>query len=359
MTLQISAIPFARLTPAMLDAWRQLLQQSPVLDSPFLRPEFTAAVATVRSDVEVAVFEDQGQLVGFLPFQRTTRRTGRPVGGRLSGYQALIAAPELDWDIQSLLQGCRLRSWHFDHWRHEPKSFHPFVRRREPSTYLDLSQGFETYQATRRQAGSKSVSKILARGRKLAREVGPLELEFDTRRRDVFDTLIQWNQQQFRDTGLTDVFAYDWIRQLLEHLLETDDQRLRPRLTVLYAGARPVAISYGLQSGRVMHGWFIGFSQSLAKYNPGLVMIVEMARSAAERGIERIEMGKGCEEYKTRLASGKYELAEGTLDSSPISRALREGLHGTVDWARSSSIGAPIEAPLRLTQGLRDWFWLH
>ena len=54
-------------------------------------PEFTQAVAAVRGDVEVGVLEERGEPVGFFPFQRSRRNVARPVGGKMSDFQGLIA----------------------------------------------------------------------------------------------------------------------------------------------------------------------------------------------------------------------------------------------------------------------------
>src|SRR5687768_15385075 len=69
----------AGLSHVHLERWRALQRENPGLQSPYFRPEFTQAVARVRDDVEVAVFEDQGKAVGFLPFQRCQLNMGKPV----------------------------------------------------------------------------------------------------------------------------------------------------------------------------------------------------------------------------------------------------------------------------------------
>ena len=90
------------LTPEELGAWRTM--QADAAHSPFFRPEFTQAVAAVRDDVEVAVLDIQQQPVGFFPYQRSRRNVARPVAGRMSDFQAMIAFPGFHYDPMAVLQ---------------------------------------------------------------------------------------------------------------------------------------------------------------------------------------------------------------------------------------------------------------
>ena len=58
--------------------WVSLQQSFVQWQHPFLRPEFTAAVAAVRSDVEVAILHDGGRAVGFFPFTPPVSTWGGP-----------------------------------------------------------------------------------------------------------------------------------------------------------------------------------------------------------------------------------------------------------------------------------------
>jgi CelD/BcsL family acetyltransferase involved in cellulose biosynthesis len=72
-------------------------------------------LAEVRSDVFVLCMEKDGRNVGFFPFHRDEAGVGRPLGLRVSDYQGLIAAPNENWDVPTLLRDAGLRVWHFDH----------------------------------------------------------------------------------------------------------------------------------------------------------------------------------------------------------------------------------------------------
>ena len=145
--MRIDVVPARDLNAAQLRAWCEIQGAVQAFDSPYFHPEFTRAVAAVRSGVEVAVCEDAGQPVAFFPFQRFMRRMGRPVGDPLSDFQALIGRPEMLCDPLELLQACRLSSWRFDHLVDVQPAFRSHAWHEAESPYVDLSAGFDAYAA--------------------------------------------------------------------------------------------------------------------------------------------------------------------------------------------------------------------
>ena len=78
--MNITVVPGDRLTPKHVEVWSRLQREDAAVASPYFRPEFTQAVACVRNDVEVAVMEEDGEPVGFFPYQRRGRNVATPVG---------------------------------------------------------------------------------------------------------------------------------------------------------------------------------------------------------------------------------------------------------------------------------------
>ena len=93
--MNVTVVPARELSPENISAWVSLQSADPSSDSPFFRPEFRQAVAAVRKDVEVAVLEENGQPVGFFPFQRRHGNVGRPVGGPMADFNGPILRPGL------------------------------------------------------------------------------------------------------------------------------------------------------------------------------------------------------------------------------------------------------------------------
>lgn len=345
----------SRLTAEQIEAWKRLQQANPELDSPFFRPEFTQAVAAIRSDVEVAVVEKNGEPVAFFPFQRGKWDLGRPVGGRLSDFQGVVARQGFEWCATELICGCGLRSWDFDHLVASQKPFHRFSYGLEPSPYIDLSAGFEAYKEERRRAGSRVIRDTLGSLRRLEREVGPVCFEMHSDDPAVFDRFIEMKRSKYRSTGVTDVFAFDWTVQTLRQILASRDEAFCGMLSVLRVGDRVAAVEMGMRSCGVLHAWFPAYDETFARYSPGMILQVLLTQHAATLGIRRYDMGRGLPSYKARSMSGMNHVAEGSVALDPMTRLLRRGYYRARTWARSSSLGAPVRVMGRLTRPLRGW----
>ena len=163
--------------------WSQFQQADVALHSPYFRPEFVMNVAAVRTDVEVAVLEEDGQTVGFFPFQRGSWNVARPVAAGLSDFQAVVERPRVSevtsrgWTGAELIRGCGLAAWHFDHLLASQQTFGSFHRLEAASPYVDLSRGFDAYCAEQQQAGTRAVSKIQQSVRRAEKQLGPMRFE--------------------------------------------------------------------------------------------------------------------------------------------------------------------------------------
>lgn len=352
--MQVTVIPARDLTPDLLARWNEIQRANPAFASPYFRPEFTQLVAEVRKDAEVAVIEQRNEIVGFFPFQRQGRFHAQPIAGRLSDFHGVIAEPEFQVEPLELLSACGLSSWRFDHLLVSQAAFAPYMWTRSRSPYLDLSRGFTAYEAERK-ADNSELSTIKRKLNKMAREVGPLRLEWNSTDREALQTLLHWKSDQYERTGLRDVFSFEWIRAFVDCLFERREPELSGVLACLYADNRLVAAHLGMSSHQVLHWWFPSYDRELGRYSPGLGLIYMMAQQANTHGVTRIDFGKGDEEYKFRLASGVDEVAEGCVDVSAGARLFRRTWQATRDWVRTSPLHGPTQMPLRWFRRMRDW----
>jgi CelD/BcsL family acetyltransferase involved in cellulose biosynthesis len=353
--MKVSLIKPSELSEDLLSAWSDIQQSDRSFDNPYFRPEFTLAVAQVRNDVEVAVLEDAGAIAGFFPFQRFARRVGKPVGGRLSDFQAVIVRPESHFDPRQLVRECGLVAWDFDHLLLSQQQFAPYRYTTEGSPYVDLSDGYEAYCRRRRAMGSNELKDGQRKARKMDREVGPLRVELHSPSQEMFQLLLEWKSDQYQRTKITDVFSFEWTRQLLAHLLTYRDDTFAGVLTVLYAGDRPAAMHLGMWSHGVLHYWFPTYDTTLAAYSPGRILLLELARTSAEIGLRRIDLGKGMSTYKTRIMTDVEMVAMGSVDLRPLTNMLRTTWRQTQDWIRKSPLRAPARIPGRVLYRVREW----
>jgi CelD/BcsL family acetyltransferase involved in cellulose biosynthesis len=193
--------------------WASYQEQSPEFDSPYFRPEFSDAVAAVRDDVEVAVLLEGEQAVGFLPFQRSGSNAAKPVGGRMSDYQAVVCRPGIEFDAAQLVQACGLNVLDFDHMLATQTPFQPYHQFIDHSPYLDLSNGFEPYCAALRKSARKEMRQTFRLSRKLSREVDPVRCEMFSADSAAFESLLRWKSEQYRSTNVTDVFSFPWTTE--------------------------------------------------------------------------------------------------------------------------------------------------
>ena len=335
--------------------WAQFQDDNPSLDSPFFCLGFTRAVAAVRGDVEVAIIEDHSGTIGFFPFHRNKANIAQPVCGRLSEFHGVVARQDCTWDPVELIRGCGLRAWAFDHLLASQEPFAGHSWGESDSPYIDLRQGFAGYRKERRRAKSSQLEQVIRKMRKIEREIGPLRYDMNCSDPEALLKLIDWKSQQYRRTRVLDIFQQKWVTDMLESLSRTSTDDFAGVLSALYVNDRIAAVHFGIRSKRALHWWFPAFDHEFKKYSPGLILLVKLLESAADGGIQRVDLGKSHERYKRSLMSDATALIEGAVDHRPLTRAVRLCWYTMKKLMRSSPPWTHVDAPLRLTRKLRQW----
>ncbi len=354
--MKITILPAAELKQHHIEAWSQIQRANSELASPYFRPEFTQVVASVRDDVEVAVLEEHGEMIGFFPFQRLRRGIAQPVGGRMSNFQAIIIRQGIAWDPVELLKKCRLKAWHFDHLLGSQEELRPFCQVVEDSPYIDLSGGYEAYLTRLGQNIENPFPRLTYYARKMSRDIGPLRFEFGTSDQHVFDTLLEWKSQQYQRTGATDRFAFAWSRAVLERIWRLRGEAFAGALCALYAGDRLVAAHFGMRSYGVMHYWYPTYDTDFGKLSPGVIRDLELIKAAASQGIWRIDLGKGINLHKERFMSAAIQVAVGSVDLRPVMRMVQRQWHRAYQWARGTPLRRPARVPARILYRVHEWY---
>jgi CelD/BcsL family acetyltransferase involved in cellulose biosynthesis len=290
-----------------LDRWRSIRSRRPDLDSPFLSPEFTLAVGRTRPEARVAVVEDSGGIVAFFPFERRSLGLGVPIGAGLSDCQAIICEPDVDLDVHELLNQSGLAAWHFDHLAGTQRAMVAPTSIEVASPIVDVSAGFEAYLA---RVG-RHFRGLFKSERKLSREVGPVRFGFGVSDDAALSTMIAWKSEQYRRTGRPDRFANNPTVQLVRELAETSEPSLSGTLITLHAGDRLAAVEFSLRSETVIAGWFPAFDREFSRYSPGTIHMLRTIEAASLAGLQRYDLGKGDEEYKSAFKTGDLPVCEG------------------------------------------------
>ena len=311
-------------------AWQMLQAGSAAFSSPYFCPQFTRLVGEVRDDVRVALVEDDGRVVAFFPYQRSKLGFGRPVAGSLSDYHGVVALPGSEWRVPDLLRAARLTTWKFDHLVDPCGKFAAHVRLLGESPQIDLGNGYEHYVRGRRAAGSEVVSQTERRARGLAREHGEVVFALHDDAPDVWECLFRWKGAQYCRSGMTDPLAFQHTRLLLRRLCDERSPDFAGVLSSLRVGGRVAALHMGMRSRHVLHWWFPAYDPAYGKYSVGVILLLRLARAAADAGIRTIDLGKGQARYKQRLTTGSVVLQEGICE--------RNAGYGSLAGARDSAV---------------------
>lgn len=347
---QVNTIRAHELSPDLIARWAEIVRTDRAYQSPFFRPEFVQAVAQVRDDVEVAIIEAEGRPMGFFPFQRGRGDVALPVGGFASDFHGVILAPEFEIEPRQLLQGCRLRAWHFSHLIQRGSAIEDQVWSWVQSPLIDISLGFEHFAAIKRANGSDLLKKNRRKARRLAEAWGPLRFEMSDPDPRVYDKLVEWKSRQCRANGLFDLFSCGWTGDLFKLLLARRDEVLRGMMGALYAGDRLVSIHFGMQSHRVLHAWVPSYNHDLHQYSPGIQLWIRVLQSASDWKIEHVDFGKGDERFKRQLSTGHTLAGEGSIDTRATVRVVRRTWHRVHHRVRNSSLRGPLTPPWRLVK---------
>ncbi|MFJ6737661.1 GNAT family N-acetyltransferase [Streptomyces sp. NPDC091279] len=349
---------FDELSTALRAAWHRAMDESPAYGNPFLAPEFASGVARHRGGARCAVLRENGEPVGFLPYERTVWGVGRAIGLGLSDCQALVHRPGVTWDAHELLRACGLSLFEFDHLVAEQGPFSRHVTGTFASPVIDLKPDESGYAPWLRGAYPGLAKTTLKKERRLGRDIGEFRFEFDERDPALLRTLMRWKSAQYRRTGRMDRFARPWIVDLVDHLFQVREDHFTGVLSVLYAGDRPVAAHFGPRSRTVLAAWFTAYDPELHYYSPGLMMHLRTAEAAARHGVTVLDLGRGDKEYKDWLKTRELRVGEGfATRPHPVSTAHRlwrgpvRGLRNTVN--AHPGLRAPADRLLKAVGTLR------
>ena len=345
-----------------LDAWRAIQAQEPDLRSPYLAPEWMLALQQAggpdaRSG-RVVVAREGGEAVAFFPV-RVTPASALPPGAPLCDYQGVVARPGCEPRARDLARALRVGRIDLHNTLAEPPTFAPHLRGECPSHLLDLTGGFDAYAARRKAAGSGILGDTAKKLRKLEREVGPVRFTPLSTSAEDWATAFAWKRAQYRSTSQTDIFATPWTMALLDHLREAGDDRFGLRFFTLHAGERLLATHIALQNGPVLHAWFIAHDDAMQKYSPGVALIVEILRWAAERGVTEVDLGPGDYRFKTSLATGARRLGHGFVGPVSAAMAGRWAQYGVRRAAEALPLGRFSHLPGKAMRRVDLWRGLH
>lgn len=323
--MNIDVVPIDDLGAEEIASWARIQHSDPHLASPFLGHTFASACARVRPRTRVAVLRDGGGIAGFFPFEAGRAGSGRALGSGFSDIQGLVAPGSAEVDVHALLHACGLRRWEFDHLLAAQGNWlagAPHRWEEDRSPLVDLGEGWPAYEQALKERSRSLQSTTARRRRGLEREHGPVTLTFSEPDHAILDQVLEWKSQQYRRTGRRDVFARPGMKRLVHDLLDLDGPETLAPLAVLRAGDEIVAAHLGLRSPTVLAWWFPVYATRFARYSPGLVLTLELLRAMPDQGLALLDLGKGEESYKDRLANARIPILSGAVSRDRVTAGI-------------------------------------
>ncbi|WP_421933844.1 GNAT family N-acetyltransferase [Phenylobacterium sp.] len=346
--LHIEVLRPQDMTAQRLARWAALQATDITLDSPFLSPDWARAVAGVQRQtsrqVRVAVAVEDGRDVAFLPV-RVGHLTAMPVGAPMCDYQGLVAEPGARIDIRKMIQALGVQRFDFCHMIEAQAVFAPYARGRDLSHVVDVTEGYEAYEAARREAGTSVLKDCDKKRRKVEREIGPAVFTPFSRSQADFDQLVAWKRAQLDATGQTDIFDAGWTLRLMQDLFERRDPDFGAALFTLHFGDRLAAVHLHLHGKQTIHGWLIAHDPEFERYSPGILLFQDILRWMDATPYTRLDLGPGDYRFKRELANAGVWVTHGFVGGVAPAALVRHAAYGVRAAAEALPLGKMSALP--------------
>ncbi|HEX7799282.1 MAG TPA: GNAT family N-acetyltransferase [Asticcacaulis sp.] len=312
--LRIETLRPQDLTAEDARLWRSFLARRPELSGPYFDIRYVQAAASAVPDAGVARFYDEDRVVGYFPYQI---RSGalQPFGAPLSDYHGVIAAPGCDMPFGELLAATGARRLEFQGWigpMCERARALPLRRR-----VAETSRGFAHWWATQDAEHHKFFKNIGRCERNVEKDFGGFAFTWERVTPDVLDWVLRLKREQYRKSGMHDVFDCGWTYAMLSALAALDDPDYGLRAGVFRHEGRIVAAEISLTDAEHVHLWFPAYDPAYYRYSVGILLTVAIIRHCAPLGIKSFDFGTGGEEYKSPLTTDGGGCLEGNLKYAP------------------------------------------
>jgi CelD/BcsL family acetyltransferase involved in cellulose biosynthesis len=345
-TATVRYVPFDALQAEELDAWHRLRAANPALDSPYFHPGFAAAAHAGGRPVQVAVGRDErGAIRALLPGHRE-RALLRPAGWPAADFQGPVLAPGSVFPPLKLLAG-GVRSVAFDHLLQPNPGFEPWLESTRPSPFVDTTGGLDGYLGRASRSGKDNMGQARRRTAKADRDLGTVRFAADVVDEDALRRVVELKRAQYAATGARDYFAEPDRLDLLSRLLHTRGTDFGGILSTLHAGPHLLAAHFGIRSGSVLHWWFPVYDPQFAALAPGWMLLRELVSASPALGINRIDLGRGDDEYKRRAKTGEVMVGQGVVTRNSAHRAVRRARNSLIAAAKSSALGPGLRRVVR------------
>ncbi len=160
-----------------------------------------------------------------------------------------------------------------------------------------------------------------------------------------FDQLIAWKRAQYATTGQTDIFDAGWPLDVLNALFQSDDAEYCATLFTLHVGGKLIAGHLALCTRKIAHAWFIAHDDAFGRYSPGVILITEVIRWAAARGMDELDLGPGDYRFKLSLANRTRDVSHGFVGRPSAATFARSATYRLREMVEAMPLGPASTFP--------------
>lgn len=333
-TLQVEIIRMEALDAAGIAQWRDWTTTNPALTSPYFRWDYAEIAGRVCPGAALAVFRRDGRIVGFFPFQRRGRAV-QPLGAPMNDYHGVIAPADETISLEDVARLLKASRFSVPGWIGAAEAGHD----RQTVQVAMPDSGYDAWYAERRATHGKYFKDKERARRSLEAELGPVRVERGLRDPAMLDHLIALKAAQYRRSGLHDIFACGWTRDLLQALMADPRGDFGASMAAMHAGDKLVALEFSLHAGRHYHFWFPVYEPALSRCSPGILLSMDTMRLAAVEGFRVFDFGFEGETYKKYFVNARQTVREAVVVQPGLGQAL-----GDLAAATLSRVGGRGEA---------------
>jgi CelD/BcsL family acetyltransferase involved in cellulose biosynthesis len=311
---RIEIVRITDLTARDASQWTQWRAQRPELVGPYFDVRYVQAIGVDVPGARVARLYNEGRVVGYFAYQI---RAGvlQPLGAPLSDYHALISAPGYVPDLNALLKATRAKRLDFQGWV-GPMDAHaqtvPLQRRAALTP-----DGFDAWYAEQDLEHHKFFKNVGRCERNIVKDFGGFDFTWERVTPEVMGWIVDLKREQYKKSGLHDIFNCGWTREVLVNLANLPDEDYGLRAGVFRHEGKLVAAEISLVDKENVHLWFPAYDPAYYRYTVGIVLTLAIIRHLAPLGYKSFDFGTGGEDYKSPMTVGGGECLEGSVQYAP------------------------------------------
>lgn len=326
-------------------AWLEIKRANAAYYSPYFHPDYARLVSVARGQGHVLRIMKNGQVHGFLAFDG--KRCVRPAGAPMTDYHGIVAAPDIPFDVRSILKSAGISTFQYDGLI-DPGNHFGADMNVESATVVDLKVGAESWRKARDSSYRRKQKSNRRRFRKAGEEVGEPRLETYASDAAVYTALMDWKHRQFHLTGKYDVLSVDWTQKLLAELWTQSRDGLHGALHALWFGDVLAAAEYGMVEDGVYHSWIVSYNPDMHPYAPGFLLLENLISDAESLGYHTLDLGAGQHEYKKYYDDKPVHVKQGFVAAAGAPAIARKAYNGLEKLTDRLPLGPLSSAPAKL-----------